>query len=579
MAENLSTGLGAVLRTSPYAQNLVSLDRCAAFRASRYHSTETLIGIWDVLPAPSDAVVYSDPLGAPTVARLTKWIETCNKDHEGCHSKETPLLPTRVLDVGSSPSSQVVKLVETSGQRAQYIALSHCWGESNSFMTTRTTIEDMKSGFWPEQAPATLQDAIKVTRQLGICYLWIDSLCIIQGDTTDWEIESSRMGGIYRNAYLTIAASRAAGDSEGFLKPRPPACSALKVVSPSGDSTHIYLRPQESAYDSDDPLDTRAWALQERYLSRRQLRFSKNKIIWQCQTSMWDEGDRDDYIRRGGSGYTITRLLDHPFSDVEWYFMVSFRYSKRQLSHELDRLPALSGLASIVAEHKNWRYCAGIWWEDIGYGICWVTTSPPPKRPDYYIAPSWSWASVIGPITFPDTGYPDPGYVLPFPSPQTLDSVVYHDCQVHYQGSNSYGKVDSGWVRLEAPLVSIARASHSGAGDRNWFDVGGIKDREERANVCFDFGNENEKAGDLWALFLMRAENRGEIERRHAEDVMLTGLIIRRALHPSSYVCNQAIMQTGRSKVYERVGFFTLRTEKRRERLFWGRAVEEIVII
>lgn len=79
----------------------------------------------------------------------------------------------------------------------------------------------MKSGFQPEQAPATFYDAIRVTRMLGVQYLWIDSLCIIQNDARDWQIESSRMGDVYRNAYLTIAACCASSDSEGFLRPRP----------------------------------------------------------------------------------------------------------------------------------------------------------------------------------------------------------------------------------------------------------------------------------------------------------------------------------------------------------------------
>jgi hypothetical protein len=83
-------------------------------------------------------------------------------------------------------------------------------------MTTQATLQDMKNGFLPQQAPGTFRDAITVVGRLGIQYLWVDSLCIIQGDKTDWELESSRMGTVYCNAYLTIAAANAADDSEGF---------------------------------------------------------------------------------------------------------------------------------------------------------------------------------------------------------------------------------------------------------------------------------------------------------------------------------------------------------------------------
>lgn len=161
--------------------------------------TELLVDdrIWGHFPTEYGAVVHSDPLCARTIGRIPEWIETCDDDHDTCPNGESPKLPTRVLDVGVSEACQIVSLVETQGERGEYIALSHCWGKSNSFLTTRETFEDMKRGFQPEQAPATFRDAITVTRKLGIRYLWIDSLYIIQGDTRDWEIESSRMSGVY----------------------------------------------------------------------------------------------------------------------------------------------------------------------------------------------------------------------------------------------------------------------------------------------------------------------------------------------------------------------------------------------
>ncbi|KAI0399286.1 hypothetical protein F4802DRAFT_590359 [Xylaria palmicola] len=65
--------------------------------------------------------------------------------------------------------------------------------------------------------PATFRDAIRMTRILGIRYLWIDPLCTIQNGTNDWQKEPPRMGAAYENAYLTIAAVSAADDTEGFL--------------------------------------------------------------------------------------------------------------------------------------------------------------------------------------------------------------------------------------------------------------------------------------------------------------------------------------------------------------------------
>jgi hypothetical protein len=68
--------------------------------------------------------------------------------------------------------------------------------------------------------PKTFQNAITVTRMLGIRYLWIDSLCIIQDDVKDWEEQSAITGGIYSQSYLIIAASASKDSSGGCFLPR-----------------------------------------------------------------------------------------------------------------------------------------------------------------------------------------------------------------------------------------------------------------------------------------------------------------------------------------------------------------------
>lgn len=133
------------------------------------NQTNTLLDVWDVLPASSEALVHPNPLDPSTIARLRTWIERCDKEHSGCHGERPPILPTRVLDL-SAPGGKV-KLVESNGQRGDYIALSHCWGTSNSFLTTRDNAQSMKNGFLPSQAPATFHDAINLARSLQIRYL------------------------------------------------------------------------------------------------------------------------------------------------------------------------------------------------------------------------------------------------------------------------------------------------------------------------------------------------------------------------------------------------------------------------
>jgi hypothetical protein len=160
----------------------------------------------------------------------------------------------------------------------------------------------MLNGFPPDIAPATFRDAIKFSRMLGIRYLWIDSLCIVQGDKRDWETEASKMANVYKCATLTLLASYALADSEGFLKHRLSLHSTIKISSSSGQSTEIYLTDhshfdERSKYWEDQvtqPLDTRGWCLQESYLSNRQLRFLNTKILWSCRDVNLDEGKPDN---------------------------------------------------------------------------------------------------------------------------------------------------------------------------------------------------------------------------------------------------------------------------------------------
>lgn len=69
--------------------------------------------------------------------------------------------------------------------------------------------------------PKNFRDAITISREPGLRYMWIDSLCIIQDSDTDWQIESSKMADIYRHGYITIAAV-ASPDSKGGCFPSNP---------------------------------------------------------------------------------------------------------------------------------------------------------------------------------------------------------------------------------------------------------------------------------------------------------------------------------------------------------------------
>jgi hypothetical protein len=118
-------------------------------------------------------------------------------------------LPSRLLYVGNTNNPDSLRLALATGiDKAKYIALSHQWGnildnEKKEFCTTKDNIDQRLSNFNISDLPRTFQDAIKVTRELHVQYLWIDSLCIIQAgdDGKDWESESNLMESVYSSAY------------------------------------------------------------------------------------------------------------------------------------------------------------------------------------------------------------------------------------------------------------------------------------------------------------------------------------------------------------------------------------------
>tara|TARA_R110002003_G_scaffold572_10_gene20540 strand:- start:2268 stop:2927 length:660 start_codon:yes stop_codon:yes gene_type:complete len=212
-------------------------------------------------------------------------------------------LPTRVLYVGDPKDSgynpEFVCLVcasETS--RQEYLALSHCWGElsdeekeNKTYCTTQDNIDRRRGGFSLSELPMTFQDAVKVTRELGVLYLWIDSLCIIQsGDNgKDWRSESGRMESVFSQAYCTIAATAAINSNSGFLE-RDISTEFVYVQDASGKQ--FYISTDIDDFDKDvgeAKLNTRAWVMQEGVLARRTIHFSANQTYWECGKGVYCE--------------------------------------------------------------------------------------------------------------------------------------------------------------------------------------------------------------------------------------------------------------------------------------------------
>lgn len=217
---------------------------------------------------------------------LRHWLLECDKNHSNCKSINATRerLPTRLIDVGTNNSS-LVKLFETQlHDRYDYLALSHPWGTESAkhLCTFPENLAQHKKGIEFNHLPTTFQDAVKVTRGLGHRYLWIDSICIIQGPDGDFNDEAKHMEDVFSQAYCVLAASSANGQHDGFLQTR----SQRRYLTLRQDPlppVHIceFIDDfQQHVLNSN--LNKRGWVLQERVLARRTIYFTGKQTYWEC---------------------------------------------------------------------------------------------------------------------------------------------------------------------------------------------------------------------------------------------------------------------------------------------------------
>ena len=349
---------------------------------------------------------------------IDKWLKVCRTQHPDCSRHQIALLPKRVIDVRPPAGGEDCRLIEPLYREfAPYVALSHCWGGRSLFCTTRNNFQIYKECLLLEDFPKTFRDAVLLTRALGFQYLWIDALCIIQGDPDDWEEQADAVGSYYRNAVLTISATRAPDYNAGLFHPRKSVAAELTPeLLPPSNKKRVYVREAYSPGPStttkiSGPVCERGWVLQERLLSPAVLHFTKREIIWECRTqTIFEHGSYalpQDYgtklllttgERSRTSRSTPAWRMQRKDRFREWYKLVQL-YSAKRLTRTDDRLPAIAGLATRFHAMCHSTYLAGLWEDDAMRGLLWNTADQEPptdgtlEERSVWHTPSWSWAS------------------------------------------------------------------------------------------------------------------------------------------------------------------------------------------
>lgn len=307
------------------------------------------------------------------------WLAVCFCDHVFCRVESSSFRPRLLIDVNTS-DSDTVRLDDVTNHPEEqpwtYVALSYCWGGDQVGKTLTTNLADRLQRFSVREQDKTIGDAVKVTRQLGIQYLWVDALCIVQDDPLDKAREIGRMHEVYQRAILTISASRAQSSKEGFLRTCTPNFSQrLRYKGPGcgaeGSVIASIMAPNASL--STEPINTRGWTLQEHLLSRRKLIFGTYGLKWSCEYLHEFDGFQED--QQWAMTEEMARLSSnngaYASRVLTWHEIVA-KFRERHLTAHEDRLPAVGAVAAAYKRLRDpGRYMAGLWSSTLPEDLLW----------------------------------------------------------------------------------------------------------------------------------------------------------------------------------------------------------------
>lgn len=315
--------------------------------------------------------------------------------------------------------------------------------------------------------PKTFSDAVHFTRGIQVPYLWIDSLCIVQDDAAEWEAESTKMASIYENSIVTLVAAEAV-NSKGGLFPRiEPGAEKTSTISwpcEGSEASIVYTREYEgvkewrtynsflprSEGDNSEPvpLFERAWTFQELVLPPRLLICSRKGPVWHCNSAFhpatedqplqWRPHHKETLFHSlspSGKGvpktlmefsaslpeykgnlpnYTTNRKVQRTYAQ-NWTDLVE-KYTRRHLTKRADRLRAFAGVVTRFQARAGRNFLCGLWDDKraLAYLLSWDSGEQESSRPvcdqpevckASFSPPSWSWAAIECPITWPSTEF------------------------------------------------------------------------------------------------------------------------------------------------------------------------------
>jgi hypothetical protein len=428
-------------------------------------------------PVPQVCV---EVLSDKSIQKISGWIEDCCEHHAPCDAIIKKVQPARLLHVEptSDPTKAAVRLhLADPHVPYKFVALSHCWAKSKPITTTSQNLQERLRDIAWEELPHAFQDTIQLSLRLGTNYIWIDSLCIIQGDEVDWLEESPKMDAIYGSAHIVFAAH---GPNLSLNK-------EINTCTVEDDNTNSSLVGDANVFvrciidhanlvnppDDTDSYFGRAWCFQERLFGSRILHFGGlwEEIWFECNVRLRCECEGVKEVEKkvqsrhdeANSAWNhqkaiFSQILEKAktldpseLSEKVWRLYTSLceTFSSQGLSNPQDTLLALSCLVDRVSPYLG-RYFAGPWEHNILIGLQWESLDGQDShRHSHYIAPSFSWASRTGAVVW----YISDEYLTTNFQKCRYAQVIDIHCDT--SPGAPFGRVTGGYIKLRGYITKM----------------------------------------------------------------------------------------------------------------------------
>ncbi|KAF2802742.1 uncharacterized protein BDZ99DRAFT_576624 [Mytilinidion resinicola] len=402
-----------------------------------------------------------------------RWMQECETTHESCcKGANESWYPARLLDSGDGIGLDRVRLMKPElehplGPYATVLHHPHC---DSQIKLLKRNHDDFLHSIPLSNLPKTWSDAMTIAKRLGIRYIWIDALCVLQDCEEEQQQNSFQESEIYRKSWVTISAAGSINDDEGCFFDRDsrtiervhvdlPAAHGADGLQKFTLGRRVEWYFWEKLFEQ--PLLEKAESFQKRLFARRVLHMGRDQLFWECEKADCCElfpssiprhlelhnnfATKRSYARyRQGNateslahltGDGVTEAAKQQVNAVIWE-SITKSYSQCTPTVPEAKLPALSNIAREMSQvFKGDEYLAGTWKSQLPRALLWQTTGKQgTHRSQRYRAPSWSWASVDGEIQW--QGVPLPSY------PATIDYALVSPID------DPLGRVDGGVLRI-----------------------------------------------------------------------------------------------------------------------------------